>query len=122
MWKGIQWVLARVPHPTFSYFNISLPLESDPVGSQCNEEIGRWPIGVICLRPREEGGMILRDWILRVAQFVEHPTFDFGSSHDLRAMESSPLLGSMLGEESPWDSLPLLLPLPQVPLSVSLLK
>ena len=29
-----------------------------------------------------------------VAQWVEHPTLDFGSGHDLRVMRLSPKLGS----------------------------
>ena len=41
-----------------------------------------------------------------MAQLVKHPTFDFGSGHDLRVMRRSPMLGSMLSGES--ASLPLL--------------
>ena len=31
-----------------------------------------------------------------MAQSVEHPTLDFGLGHDLRAVRSSPVLGSVL--------------------------
>jgi len=40
-----------------------------------------------------------------VAQSVEHPTFDFGSGHDLRVLGSSPESGPMLSTEFAWLSL-----------------
>ena len=45
-----------------------------------------------------------------MAQLVKLPTLDFGSGHDLRVVELSPTLDSVLGIESAWDSL--LLPFP----------
>ena len=52
-----------------------------------------------------------------MAQLVKHLTLDFGSGHDLRVVQWSPMLGSVLGEE--WSlfkilfsPLSLLLPLP----------
>ena len=40
-----------------------------------------------------------------MAQFIEHPTLDFGSGHDLRVVRLNLLLGSMLSMEPAWDSL-----------------
>ena len=40
-----------------------------------------------------------------VAQWVKHPTLDFGSDHDLRVMRLSPLWGSALRGESAQDFL-----------------
>ena len=34
-----------------------------------------------------------------MAQWVKHPTLDFGSSHDLRVVRSSPGSGFVLGGE-----------------------
>ena len=36
--------------------------------------------------------------------WLKHLTLDFGSSHDLRVVRSSPILGSTLSKESAWDS------------------
>jgi len=47
-----------------------------------------------------------------VTQSVGHLTLDFGSGHDLRAMRSSPMLGSALDTEHAWDSLSLCPPPP----------
>jgi len=47
-----------------------------------------------------------------VAQLVECPTLDFGPSHDLRVVRSSPIWGSVLGLEPNQDSLSLSLLLP----------
>ena len=47
-----------------------------------------------------------------MAQSVKHPTLDFGSGHDLRAVRLRPEWGSVLSRESAWDSLSLPLPLP----------
>ena len=41
-----------------------------------------------------------------MAQLVKHPTLDFSSGHDLMAVGSSPMSGSVLSVESAWDSLP----------------
>ena len=38
---------------------------------------------------------------------VKHPAFDFGSGHDLRVVESSPVSGSVLDMEPAQDSLSL---------------
>lgn len=40
-------------------------------------------------------------------QSIKHPTLGFGSGRDLRVMRLSPSLGSVLGAESAWGSLPL---------------
>ena len=47
-----------------------------------------------------------------MAQFVKHPTLDFGSGHDLTVARLSPASGSMLSVESAEDSLS---PSPSVP-------
>ena len=47
-----------------------------------------------------------------VAQLVKHPTLDFSSGQDLRAVRWSPTPGSGLSGESTWDPLPLPLSLP----------
>ena len=50
-----------------------------------------------------------------LAQFVEHPTLDFGSGHDLVVREFEPHLGLCADSAEPaWDpvSLPLSAPLP----------
>ena len=39
-----------------------------------------------------------------MAQSVKHQALDFGSGHDLRVVRSSPVLDSVLGEESAWGS------------------
>lgn len=36
---------------------------------------------------------------------VEGPTLDFSSSHDLKVVRLSPMMGSMLSVEPAWDSL-----------------
>ena len=41
------------------------------------------------------------------AQWVEHPTLDFSSGHDLGAMGLSPASGSAPSTGSSWDSLSL---------------
>ena len=38
-------------------------------------------------------------WGAWMAQSIEHPTLGFGSSHDCRVMESSPMMGSMRNVE-----------------------
>ena len=49
---------------------------------------------------------------------VKCPTLNFSSGHDLRVLELSPTLGSMLGVEPAWDSLSPSPPvLPLTPLS-----
>ena len=40
-----------------------------------------------------------------MALLVKQPTLDFGSSHDLRVLGLSPVLGSALGSDSAWVSL-----------------
>ena len=49
---------------------------------------------------------VLEFWGTRVAQWVERPTPDFSSDHDLRVVELSPKLGSELSGESAGDSFP----------------
>ena len=57
------------------------------------------------------------------AQCVKHPSLDFGSGHDPRVVRLSPMLGSVLGVESAWDSLsPSAPPLLTLPLSLPLKK
>ena len=48
---------------------------------------------------------MLTFWGTRVAQLVERLTLDFGSGHDLSAMNLSPASGSALSLEHAWDSL-----------------
>ena len=55
-----------------------------------------------------------------MAQSVEHPTLNFGSSHDPRVMGWSPTLGSALSVDPAWDSLSLSFSLsPSAPLPYS---
>jgi len=60
------------------------------------------------------------DWGTWVAQSVKLLNLDFCSGHDLRVMRSSPALGSAVGGESAWDSLPVLLSPPSLALSLNL--
>jgi len=56
-----------------------------------------------------------------VAQPVGHPTLGFGSGHDLRVVGLRPAWGSMLSEDSVWDSLSLFLcPTPPLKINKSL--
>ena len=50
-----------------------------------------------------------------MALLIEHPTFEFGLSHDLRIVRLSPMFGSLLGVEL-LKILSLSLPLPLTPL------
>ena len=53
-----------------------------------------------------------------VAQLVKHPTFDFGSGHDLTVREIEPRISSVL---TVWSLLGILtLPLPPLAFSLSL--
>ena len=56
-----------------------------------------------------------------MVQSVKHPTFDFGTGHDLMVVTLGPESGSCLSMEPVWDSLSLCLS-PTHVRSLSLLK